>query len=135
MRLLQTEVDVVPGRKPQKQPLPEGFVGQGTVTLRIQNSTPRQNSYTVRLKCEEPYWQDAWYTLAALPPTGDPQNNPPTGKPDQPPERVAHREPKRLTRLQRTRDSPRPLPAALQPANQRRPISNQLAVVHGLSRH
>ncbi len=84
MRLLQSEVDVVPGRKPQKQPLPEGFVGPGIATLRIQNTTPRQNSYTIRLKCDEPYWQDAWYTLAALPPTGDPQNNPPTGKPDQP---------------------------------------------------
>lgn len=83
MRLLQSEVDVVPGRKPQKQPLPEGFVGPGIATLRIQNSSPRQNSYTIRLKCDETYWQDAWYTLAALPPTGDPQNNPPTGKPDQ----------------------------------------------------
>ncbi len=83
MRLLQSEVDVVPGRKPQKQPLPEGFVGPGIATLRIQNSSPRQNSYTVRLKCDEPYWQDAWYTLAALPPSGDPQNAPPTGKPDQ----------------------------------------------------
>lgn len=83
MRLLQSEVDVVPGRKPQKQPLPEGFVGPGIATLRIQNASPRQNSYTVRLKCEEAYWQDAWYSLAALPPTGDPQNNPPTGKPDQ----------------------------------------------------
>lgn len=84
MRLLQTEVDVVPGRKPQKQPLPEGFVGPGIATLRIQNATPRQNSYTIRLKCDEPYWQDAWFTLAALPPTGDLQNAPPTGKPDQP---------------------------------------------------
>ncbi len=83
MRLLQSEIDVVPGRKPQKQPLPEGFVGPGIATLRIQNASPRQNSYTVRLKCDEPYWQDAWYALAALPPTGDPQNNPPTGKPDQ----------------------------------------------------
>lgn len=83
MRLLQSEVDVVPGRKPQKQPLPEGFVGPGIATLRIQNASPRQNSYTIRLKCEETYWQDAWYSLAALPPTGDPQNNPPTGKPDQ----------------------------------------------------
>jgi hypothetical protein len=84
MRLLQSEVDVVPGRKPQKQPLPEGFIGPGIATLRIQNSTPRQNSYTIRLKCEDAYWQDAWYTLAALPPSGDPQNNPPTGKADQP---------------------------------------------------
>ena len=84
MRLLQSEVDVVPGRTPQKQPLPEGFVGPGTATLRIQNTTPRQNSYTVRIKCEEAYWQDSWFTLAALPPTGNPQDTPPTGKPDQP---------------------------------------------------
>ena len=84
MKLLQTEVDVVPGRKPQKQPLAEGFVGPGISTLRIQNTTPRQNSYTIRISCDDAYWQDAWFTLAALPPSGDPQNNPPTGKPDQP---------------------------------------------------
>ena len=84
MRLLQSEINVVPGRKPQKQPLPEGFVGTGIGTLRITNSTPRQNSYTIRLKCDQEFWQDAWYTLSALPPAGGPENAPPNGKPDQP---------------------------------------------------
>ncbi len=84
MKLLQSEIDVVPGRKPQKQPLPEGYVGTGIGTLRINNATPRQNSYTIRIKCEQEFWQDAWYTIAALPPTGGPENAPPTGKPDQP---------------------------------------------------
>ncbi|MBN9502667.1 MAG: hypothetical protein BGO01_02320 [Armatimonadetes bacterium 55-13] len=83
MKLLQSEVDVVPGRKPQKQPLPEGFVGTGVATLRLINTTPRQNSYTIKLKCEDAYWQDAWYTVAALPPAGGPENAPPSGKPDQ----------------------------------------------------
>lgn len=83
MKLLHTEIDVVPGRKPQKQPLPEGYVGAGTAVLRITNTTSRQNAYTVRLQCQEPYWQDAWYQLAALPPTGGAENQPPPGKPDQ----------------------------------------------------
>lgn len=84
MKLLHTEIDVVPGRKPQKQPLPEGFVGAGTAVLRITNTTSRQNAYTVRIRCEEPFWQDAWFQVAALPPTGGPENQPPAGKPDQP---------------------------------------------------
>lgn len=83
MKLLHSEVDVVPGRKPQKQPLPEGHVGVGMATLRIDNTTERQNQYTVRIKCDQPYWQDAWFTIAALPPTGGPENAPPSGKPDQ----------------------------------------------------
>ncbi|MFI5385542.1 MAG: IPT/TIG domain-containing protein [Fimbriimonadales bacterium] len=84
MKLLHSEIDVVPGRKPQKQPLPEGFVGAGTGVLRIVNTTSRQNSYTVRLRCDEPFWQDAWFQLSALPPVGGPENQPPSGKPDQP---------------------------------------------------
>lgn len=84
MKLLHTEIDVVPGRKPQKQPLPEGFVGAGTAVLRITNTTSRQNAYTVRIRCEEPYWQDSWFQVSALPPTGGPENQPPAGKPDQP---------------------------------------------------
>ncbi|HVT11698.1 MAG TPA: IPT/TIG domain-containing protein [Fimbriimonadaceae bacterium] len=84
MKLLHTEVDVVPGRRPQKQPLPEGYVGAGTAVLRITNTTARQNAYTVRIRCEEPFWQDAWVQVTALPPTGGPENQPPAGKPDQP---------------------------------------------------
>src|SRR5579862_2701889 len=84
MKLLHTEIDVVPGRKPQRQPLPEGYVGMGTAVLRITNTTSRQNSYTVRIHCERPYWQDAWFQMSALPPSGGEQNQPPAGKPDQP---------------------------------------------------
>jgi hypothetical protein len=84
VKLLQSEIDVVPGRKPQKQPLPEGYVGTGIGTLRINNTTARQNSYTIKLKCDEPFWQESWYTLSALPPTGGAENAPPSGKPDQP---------------------------------------------------
>ncbi|HVL38414.1 MAG TPA: hypothetical protein VM328_03385, partial [Fimbriimonadaceae bacterium] len=83
MQLLHTEIDIVPGRKPQRQPLPEGYVGQGTALLRIVNTTDQENAYTIRLRCEEPYWQDAWYTLSALPPSGGQENQPPQGKPDQ----------------------------------------------------
>lgn len=84
MKLLHTEIDVIPGRKPQKQPLPEGHVGAGTAVLRITNTTSRQNAYTIRITCEEPYWQDAWFQVSALPPIGGPENQPPAGKPDQP---------------------------------------------------
>ena len=84
MKLLQSEIDVVPGRKPQKQPLPEGYVGTGIGTLRIDNATQRQNSYTIHVKCEQPFWQDAWCTLSALAPGGGAENAPPSGKPDQP---------------------------------------------------
>lgn len=84
MKLLHTEVDVVPGRKPKKEPLPEGYVAQGTAVLRITNTSNRQNAYTIRLKCEEPFWQDSWFQIGAMPPTGGPENQPPSGKPDQP---------------------------------------------------
>lgn len=83
MKLLHSEIDVVPGRKPLKQPLVEGFVGTGVGTLRITNTTPRQNSYTIRLVCDQEFWQDAWYTVSAVAPSGGPENAPPTGKPDQ----------------------------------------------------
>ncbi len=83
MRLLHTEIDIEPGRKPQKQPLPEGWVGQGSCVVRIKNNTSQENAYTVRLRCENPYWQDTWYTMSALEPSGGGDNAPPPGKPDQ----------------------------------------------------
>jgi hypothetical protein len=84
VKLLQSEIDVVPGRKPQKQPLPEGYVGTGIGTLRIDNATQRQNSYTIHVKCDQPFWQDVWCTISALAPGGGAENAPPSGKPDQP---------------------------------------------------
>jgi len=62
MKLLNTEIDIVPGRKPQKQPVPEGWIGPGTGVVRLTNTTSQENSYTVRLVCDNPYWQDQWYS-------------------------------------------------------------------------
>lgn len=84
MKLLHSEIDVVPGRKPQRQPLPEGFVGAGTGVLRLTNTTSRLKSYQISVRCYEPFWQDAWFQVAGLPPFGGPENYPPPGKPDQP---------------------------------------------------
>ncbi len=81
IKLLHTEVDVVPDRKPQRQPLPEGFIGMGTGVLRISNTTERENAYTVRIRCDHPYWQDAWFRLSGIPPA--PGEAPASSKPDQ----------------------------------------------------
>ncbi|NLH99219.1 MAG: hypothetical protein GX446_06975 [Chthonomonadales bacterium] len=82
MKLLQTEIDIEPGRKPQKQALPEGWVGQGTAVVRLKNNTNQENAYKVRVRCDNPYWQETWASFAALPPSGS-ENAPPAGKPDQ----------------------------------------------------
>lgn len=84
MRLLQTEIDVVPGREPDRAARNEGLVGVNSAYLEIKNSTGRVNSYTVRVACDHPYWQAAWYSLVAMPPGEGQQNQPPKGKPDQP---------------------------------------------------
>lgn len=80
--LLHTEIDAVPARRPQRQALPEGFVGMGTGVLRITNTTGRENAYTVRIVCDDPYWQDAWFKVSAMPPAPG-QTAPPASKPDQ----------------------------------------------------
>lgn len=82
VRLLQTEIDVVPGRKPQ-QPASEGMIGPGSAVLRITNTTSQENSYTIRVKCDNPYWNESWCTVAALPPAYGNENAPPPGKGDQ----------------------------------------------------
>lgn len=69
MRLLHNEIDVVPGRKPQ-HPAAEGMVGPGSAILRLQNTTSQVNAYTVRLRCDAPFWRDDWYALRPLPNTG-----------------------------------------------------------------
>ena len=83
MKLLHSEIDIEPGRKPQKQLLPEGWVGQGSCVVRIKNNTNQENAYTVRLRCDNAYWQDTWYQMSALPPSGGSENAPPPGKQDQ----------------------------------------------------
>jgi hypothetical protein len=82
MKLLHSEIDVVPGRKAQ-QPLAEGQVGPGSAILRVENTTNQENAYTVRLRCEEPYWRDDWYTVRALPAPAAAEGAPSTGKSDQ----------------------------------------------------
>lgn len=66
LRLLQPEIDVVPGRRPQ-QPQAEGTVGPGSSVLRLVNTSSQENAYTVRVRCDNPYWQDDWYAFRALP--------------------------------------------------------------------
>lgn len=83
IQLLHQEIDIVPGRKPQKDIKPEGFVGFGTTILRLKNETDRQNAYTIRVRCDAVYWQDGWVQISALPPAPGGENQPPTGKPDQ----------------------------------------------------
>lgn len=86
MKLLHPYVDVVPGRpgmRPSTPIISEGQIVAGSAVVRVINTTDQENAYTLRLKCEEPYWQEEWYTIISLPP--DPtrgENAPPTGKPD-----------------------------------------------------
>jgi tetratricopeptide (TPR) repeat protein len=64
MKLLHREIEIEPGRDPQ-QPGLEGTVGPGSALLRLHNTTNQENAYKVELRCDSPYWQDEWYTLAA----------------------------------------------------------------------
>lgn len=86
MKLLHPEVDAMPGRpgqRPQTAPVREDQPLPGSAVIRLTNSTTQENAYTVRLRCEQPFWQDSWYTLVALPPGGGPENAPPPGKRDE----------------------------------------------------
>ncbi len=83
LRLLQPEIEAVPGRRPQ-MPVAENAVGPGSAVLRLTNATGQENAYTVRLRCSDgnAYWQEARHTLTALPPAaGLPADT--TGKADQ----------------------------------------------------
>ena len=70
MKLLHPEVDVTPGRagkRPQSAPYQDREKLDGSVVLRLTNDTTQENAYTVRLRCENPFWQEAWYTVQSLP--------------------------------------------------------------------
>lgn len=83
IRLLQSEIVAEPGRAPQ-QPGLDGEVGPGSAILRLTNTTDQENAYTIRLRCERPYWQDRWYTLRSVPPETEAGASAiPVGKPDQ----------------------------------------------------
>src|SRR5579883_3201374 len=87
MKILQPEVDIVPGRpgmRPPVWPIPESQPIPGSAVVRLINTTKQENAYTVRLRCEDSFWQDSWCAILPLPPATDrPENAPPAGKPDQ----------------------------------------------------
>lgn len=87
MKLLHSEVEIVPGRpgmRPPVWPIPETQPIPGSAVVRLTNTTSRENAYTVKIRCDEPFWQDAWCSIIALPPSRDKaENAPPAGKPDQ----------------------------------------------------
>ncbi|BDI34261.1 hypothetical protein CCAX7_63120 [Capsulimonas corticalis] len=87
MKLLHSEVEIVPGRpgmRPPVWPIPETQPIPGSAVVRLTNTTSRENAYTVKIRCEEPFWQDGWCSIVALPPSRDKaENAPPAGKPDQ----------------------------------------------------
>lgn len=86
MKLLQPEVDIVPGRagqRPQVTPVREDQPLPGSSVIRLSNTTSQENAYTIRVRCEQPFWQESWYTVVALAPGQGAENAPPPGKPDQ----------------------------------------------------
>ena len=69
MKLLHPEVDVTPGRagkRPQSTPYQDREKLDGSVVLRLTNDTAQENAYTVRLRCDNSFWQEAWYTVQSL---------------------------------------------------------------------
>jgi hypothetical protein len=87
MKLLQTEIDIEPGRQPQP-PQREGALGRGAAVLRLTNNSKRENAYTIRIEggpCpNQRFWQKSWYRITSLPPNpADPNNTPSPGREDQ----------------------------------------------------
>ncbi len=84
MKLLHSEIEITPGRPGSRpsaangtQPVP------GSAVLRIANPMPQENAFLVRLRCEHPMWQEAWYTLTALPSPAGAAEDGLSGKHDQ----------------------------------------------------
>lgn len=70
MKLITPDVEIVPGQRgrPPAEQIVEGLPLQGSAIVRLVNETEQENAYTVRLKCEDPFWQERWYTIKSLPP-------------------------------------------------------------------
>ncbi len=83
MKLLQSEVNLVPGEDPNYAHAPEGFVGQGVAILELSNTTGYQNAYKIRLECSEPFWKPIWAQIVPLEPDRGDNNGIPSGYPDQ----------------------------------------------------
>ncbi len=84
MKLLQSEIEIIPGR-PGSRPsvVSESQVLPGSAVLRITNPMPQENAFVVRLRCDHALWQEAWFTLTALPPPPGISASGQSGKPDQ----------------------------------------------------
>nr|MDQ2686573.1 hypothetical protein [Armatimonadota bacterium] len=86
MKLLHPEVDITPGRpgqRPQTTPVQEALPLPGSAVVRLNNTTTQENAYTVHIRCEQPFWDESWFTVIALPPAGGAENAPPAGKRDE----------------------------------------------------
>ena len=83
MKLLHPEVEIAPGTPGKKfaTPTPEREKMSGSVILRLTNETAQENAYTISLRCDNPFWQESWYTITSWIATG---NNTPGGKADVP---------------------------------------------------
>lgn len=84
MKLLHSEVEVIPGR-PGSRPsvISESQPVPGSAVLRIVNPMPQENAFIVRLHCEHPMWQETWFTITSLPPPPGASKDGQSGKHDQ----------------------------------------------------
>ena len=84
MKLLHSEIEVIPGR-PGSRPsvVSETQPVLGSAVLRIVNPMPQENAFVVRVGCDHPLWQEAWYTLTSLPPPPGSVPDGQSGKHDQ----------------------------------------------------
>lgn len=71
MKLLQSEVNVEPGRAPDRGDRPEGWVGRGSAIFEIHNTGQRINGYNVKVECSNPYWNPNWVQLESIGAEGD----------------------------------------------------------------
>ena len=65
MNLLHPEVEITPGRR-GKQAYQDRDKMAGSAVLRLVNETTQENAFTVRLRCDNPFWQEGWYTVQSV---------------------------------------------------------------------
>ena len=78
MNLLHPEVEITPGRR-GKQGYQERDKMAGSAVLRLVNETPQENAYTVKIRCDAPFWQESWYKIRSA---DTPANAPLAGQAD-----------------------------------------------------
>ena len=65
MNLLHPEIEITPGRR-GKQGYQERDKMAGSAVLRLVNETVQENAFTVRLRCDSPFWHEGWYTIQSV---------------------------------------------------------------------